>query len=176
MEANVMTLRLEVHLPSEADGSDEAIAERVLQALFSGAPLRRERIRMRIAQGQVTLSGTVGTNDERMAIERLVAGVEGVVGIVNLVAVQRHGRTTEVARSVAEAYGGDAESGDVAGRIEAVFMREAGLGATEVMITAVGGNVVLSGHVHSWRERDLAERIAWATPGVTEVMDRITVQ
>jgi len=176
MEANVMTPRLAVHLPSEADGSDEAIAERALQALFSGAPLRRERIRLRIAQGRVTLSGTVGTNEERVAIERLVAGVEGVADIVNLVAVERHGRTAEVARGVAEAYGGDAESGDVAGRIEAVFVREAGLGATEVMITAVGGKVVLSGHVHSWRERDLAERIAWATPGVTEVMDRITVQ
>jgi osmotically-inducible protein OsmY len=176
MEDGIMTPRLEVHLPSEAGGSDEAIAERVLQALFSGAPLRRERIRMRIAQGRVTLSGTVGTNDERMAIERLVAGVEGVNGIVNQVAVERHGHTTEVARGVAEAYGGDVESGDVAGRIEAVFVREAGLGATEVTITAVGGKVVLSGQVHSWRERDLAERIAWATPGVSEVMDRITVR
>jgi osmotically-inducible protein OsmY len=71
---------------------------------------------------------------------------------------------------------GDGESGNVAGRIEAVFVREAELGATEVMIAAVGGKVTLSGNVHSWRERDLAERLAWATPGVTEVMDRITVQ
>jgi hypothetical protein len=79
------------------------------------------------------------------------------------------------------------------------------------MIAASGGNVVLSGQVRSWRERDLdplhrgfdrlrwaapilyrplqtylptgqnlcaedlAERIAWATPGVIEVTDRITV-
>jgi len=65
---------------------------------------------------------------------------------------------------VTDAYGGDAESSNVAGRIEAVFVREAGLDATEVMTTAVSGKVVLSGHVHSWRERDLAERIAWAPP------------
>jgi osmotically-inducible protein OsmY len=44
-----------------------------------------------------------------------------------------------------------------------------------MMITAIGSKVVLRGQVHSWRERDLAERIAWATPGVTEVLDRITV-
>src|SRR4051794_24925307 len=61
MEANVMTPRPEVDLPSEADVSDEAIAERALQALFSAAPLQRERIAVRIAQGRVTLSGTVGT-------------------------------------------------------------------------------------------------------------------
>lgn len=168
-----MTPLLEVYLPSEADGSDEALVERVLQALFSGAPLRRERVR--IAQGRVTLSGTGGTSSERMAMERLVAGVEGVDGIVNQVAVERHGRTTEIVRGVTDAYDGDAEGGDGAGRIEAVFVRAAGLGATEVMMTAVGGKVTLSDHVHSWRERDRAERIAWAARGLTEVTDRITV-
>lgn len=175
MQGNAAAPRLEVHLPAEADGSDEAIAERVLQALFSAAPLRRERIAMRIARGRVTLSGSVGTEAERAAAARLVAGVEGVAEVANLVTVERHGRTTEPARGVAEAYGGDAEGGDVAGRIAALFVREAGLGATEVTIAAVGGKVVLSGRVHSWRERDLAERIAWAAPGVTEVLDRITV-
>jgi osmotically-inducible protein OsmY len=170
-----MTLWLEVHLPSDADGSDEAIVERALRALFSMAPFRREQILLRIARGRVTLTGTVGTDDERAAIGRLVAEVECVVDVDNQIAVERHGRTTGVARGVADAYGGDAESGDVAGRIEALFVREAGLGATKVIITAAGGQVVLSGQVSSWRERDLAERIAWATPGVTEVTDRITV-
>lgn len=167
--------RLEVHLPPEADGSDEAIVERALRALFSAAPFRREQILLRIAQGRVTLSGTVGTGEERATIERLMGQVDGVVSIDSQITVERHGRTTGVSRGVADAYGGDAESGDVVGRIEAVFVRETGLGATEVMITAVGGEVVLSGQVRSWRERDLAERIAWSTPGVTEVTDRITV-
>jgi osmotically-inducible protein OsmY len=175
MRADAIAPRLEVQLPPEADGSDEAIAERALQALFSAAPLRRERIAMRIARGRVTLSGTVATDAERAAAERLVAGLEGVVEVTNLIAVERHGRTTGAVHGVAEAYGGDAESGDVAGRIEALFVRQAGLGASEVMITAVGGKVVLSGCVQSWRERDLAERIAWAAPGVTEVLDRIAV-
>jgi hypothetical protein len=43
MRAGVIALRLEVHLSSEADGSDEAIVERALQALFSEAPLQRQR-------------------------------------------------------------------------------------------------------------------------------------
>ena len=175
MQAGAAVPRLEVRLPPEAEEADEAIAERALQALFSGAPLRRERILMRIARGRVTLSGSVGTEAERAAAERLVGGAEGVVEVANLVVVERHGRTTGAASNVAEAYGGDAESGDLAGRVEAVFVREAGLGATEVTIVASGGEVVLSGRVRSWRERDLAERIAWATPGVTEVTDRITV-
>ncbi len=178
MRAGAAVPRLEVRLPPEADGSDEAIAERALRALFSEAPLRRERVLPRIARGRVAPSGTVGTEEERAGIERLVAGVEGVAGVDSRVAVERHGRTAAAAgaaRGVADAYGGDAESGDVAGRIEAVFAREAGLGAAEVTVTAAGGRVVPSGRVRSWRERDPAERIAWAAPGVTEVLDRVTV-
>ena len=172
-----MTPRLEVHLPPEADGSDEAIAERALRALFSAAPPRRERVLPRIARGRGAPSGTAGTAEERAGIERLVAGVAGAAGVDSRVAVERHGRTAAAgaARGVADAYGGDAESGEVAGRVEAVFAREAGLGAAEVTVTAAGGRVVPSGRVRSWRERDSAERIAWAAPGVTEVPDRVTV-
>ncbi|HYH45146.1 MAG TPA: BON domain-containing protein [Thermoanaerobaculia bacterium] len=54
-------------------------------------------------------------------------------------------------------------------------VREAGLGATKIMMAASRGEVVLSGQVRSWRDGDLAERIARAIPGVTEVKDRITV-
>ncbi len=39
-----------------------------------------------------------------MAVVRLVAGVTGVTDISNLVAVERHGRTTEVSRGVTDAY------------------------------------------------------------------------
>jgi osmotically-inducible protein OsmY len=59
---------------------------------------------------------------------------------------------------------------------EAVLVRQAGLGATEVMVAAAGGQIVLSRHVHSWRERDFAERIAWEPSGITKVLDRITVR
>lgn len=58
---------------------------------------------------------------------------------------------------------------------KAVFEREVGLGASAITIVAIGGKVVLSGHIGSWRERDMAQRIAWSTPGVTEVLDQITV-
>jgi osmotically-inducible protein OsmY len=35
--------------------------------------------------------------------------------------------------------------------------------------------VILSGNVHSWAERQEAERAAWAAPGVTHVDDRLTI-
>ena len=40
---------------------------------------------------------------------------------------------------------------------------------------AHGGEVILKGSVRSWSEREEAERVAWMAPGVTRVLDRITV-
>jgi len=33
----------------------------------------------------------------------------------------------------------------------------------------------LSGKVHTWYERNLAERTAWSAPGVTNVDNRLTI-
>jgi hypothetical protein len=40
---------------------------------------------------------------------------------------------------------------------------------------ALDGKVILSGNVHSWAERQEAERAAWAAPGVTKVEDRLMI-
>ena len=76
---------------TEDNASDLAIAERVLQALFQGTLLLRERIRMSVAEGHVTLTGTVASDSERTDAERIVSKLDGVVGVTNLVAVQPGG-------------------------------------------------------------------------------------
>ncbi len=155
--------------------SDWALAESVLQALFPGPLLRRERIGVAVAAGQVTLSGTVATAGERSAAERAARGVDGVDDVLSLVAVQAQEWTAPTFLGPAAAYGRDGESGSVAGRIEALFERDAEIDGTRIGIAAQGGRVVLAGTVRSWRERDLAERVAWSAPGVTEVEDRMIV-
>lgn len=39
----------------------------------------------------------------------------------------------------------------------------------------LGGRVILSGHVHSWFEREEAGRVASTAPGVTAVVDQLEV-
>ena len=129
-----------------------------------------------VENNMVTLSGTVATECERADAERTVSELDGVAGVTNLVAVQPEGWTARVVQGPAAAYGRDAESGDIPGRIEALFERDDEIGGTEIRIAAQGGKVVLTGYVQSWRERDLAARVAWSAPGVTQVEDHLIVR
>ncbi|MEP6876369.1 MAG: BON domain-containing protein [Burkholderiales bacterium] len=38
-----------------------------------------------------------------------------------------------------------------------------------------GGDVTLTGSVHSWSERDLATHSAWGAPGVRRVVDKMNL-
>jgi len=64
---------------------------------------------------------------------------------------------------------------DVQTKIEAAFRRSADIDARRVSVVARDGQIVLTGNVRSWAERQEAERAAWAAPGVSRVDDRITV-
>lgn len=56
----------------------------------------------------------------------------------------------------------------------ALLARE-GACATGIDVRAVGGVMTLSGKAESWFDRDTAERLAWALPGVHAVVNRLTL-
>jgi osmotically-inducible protein OsmY len=59
--------------------------------------------------------------------------------------------------------------------IIAALKRRAITDAEEIMITVDGGQVTLTGVVHSWSERDMVTDSVWNTIGVTDVNDNISV-
>jgi osmotically-inducible protein OsmY len=84
--------------------------------------------------------------------------VKGVKGVSNLIRLKPRVQPSEVKKKIQDA-----------------FRRSAEVDANRITVEADGGEVILKGTVRSWAERQEAERIAWAAPGVTKVEDRIIV-
>lgn len=129
------------------------IAETMLEWAV-GIPSRR--INVTVNDGWLTLSGTVEQQYQRESAEEAVRGLLGLRGISNAIAVKPVVPSSEIRED-----------------IEAALKRSALLDASLIRVDVKHGIVTLSGNVHSWAERDEAERIAWAAPGVSEVNDLI---
>ena len=87
-----------------------------------------------------------------------VRKLSGVVGITNAIMIQ-----PKVAAI------------DVRDRIEQALSRNAVLEVNNIRVEVAGGHVKLWGKVNAWHDRTLAERAAWAVPGVNEVDDHLTI-
>ena len=60
-------------------------------------------------------------------------------------------------------------------RKRGALVRSAETDAERMTVEVDGNAVILRGTVRSWAEREAAERVAWAAPGVAAVHNRITV-
>jgi osmotically-inducible protein OsmY len=149
---------LTVRLPTAFERNDTDIAQAALTALTWNAAVPGNRVTLTVSNGWLTLNGTLDWQFQKEAAARAVRDLTGVRGVTNNIIVTPH-----------------VQAGDVQAKIEAAFKRSAEIDARRVSVTATGGTVVLNGHVHSWAERQEAERAAWAAPGVSQVDDRITV-
>ena len=149
---------LAVHLSSAFARTDTEIAQAAVAALKWNIVVPNDRVTVTVASGWLTLKGALDWQYQRNAAVRTVRDLTGVKGVTNSITVESHVKTT-----------------DVRDQIEAAFKRSAEIDARRVNVTATDGKVILSGNVHSWAEREEAERAAWAAPGVTHVEDRLAV-
>jgi osmotically-inducible protein OsmY len=149
---------LSVRLVSSFERTDTEIAQAAVGALKWNTVVPNDRVTVTVANGWLTLSGTLDWQYQKDAAARAVRDLIGVKGVVNSIAVQPRVKTM-----------------DVRDKIEAAFKRSAEIDARRINVNATDGKVILSGNVHSWAERQEAERAAWAAPGVTHVEDRLTI-
>ena len=149
---------LVIHLPNLFQRTDTEIAQAAAQALGWNVVVPKERVTVTVTGGWLHLHGTVDWQYQKDAAARAVRNLTGVKGVTNGIVLKSRANPT-----------------DVRAQIEAAFKRSAQIDARRISIAATNGTVVLSGNVHSWAEREQAERAAWAAPGVVQVDDRLTI-
>ena len=138
--------------------TDEQIAADVRSMLTLDLEVPDTRITVSVLVGVVTLSGDVDYFYQRDAAEDDAASILGVRDVINIIAVLEQ-----------------ASSLDIANQIAAAFARNGELFDDNVIVSANGHSVTLSGTVRYWSEYDEAEDVAWRAPGVTDVTNNVVV-
>jgi osmotically-inducible protein OsmY len=148
----------DLEVKSAVERSDIDIAKDAVEAVTANVMVPHERIRVRVANGWVTLEGEVDWDYQRRAAERSVRNLPGVRGVSDLIEIRPRVEPRAVKQRIVE-----------------TFERDALIDANNVTVEVAGGEVTLRGRVRSWLERYEAEKAAWAAPGVTAVRNEIKV-
>ncbi|MDB5962794.1 MAG: Ornithine aminotransferase [Massilia sp.] len=150
---------LEVRLPGIDQRPDPDIARDAVEAMKMQMPYSHQNFKVIVRDGWITLEGETEWNYQKEKAEMSVRGVKGAKGVINSITVKPKVAAQEIKR-----------------QIEAAFLRSAEVDAKKIQVDATDGEVVLKGTVHSWFEREQAERAAWQAPGVKRVEDRLVIQ
>jgi osmotically-inducible protein OsmY len=147
-----------VEVPSSSRRTDADIAAAALSALEWNNEVPKDKVKVLVTDGWVTLEGTVKWQYQKEAAELCVRYHMGVCGVSNLIDIKSRATVT-----------------GVKGKIEDAFRRHADLDSQKISVETSDGTVTLSGSVSSWSEREQADSAAWAAPGVTCVNDELVV-
>ncbi|WP_439585620.1 BON domain-containing protein [Dyadobacter bucti] len=148
-----------VHVYPEKQKTDTELAEAVANALEWHSAVATEKIKIKVEDGFVTLSGEVDWSYERTMAVHAIENLAGVRMVVNTITIK--------ARPITE---------DIIKKIGSAFQRHASIDSEKVKVSVSGNKVTLSGTVRSWSEREDAEDAAWAASGVSQVINNLVVE
>lgn len=139
--------------------SDPAIAADIRTAFALDYQVPDDQISVSVVNGYVILTGNVNWYYQRDAAEEDAAMIQGVQDLDDEITVnQPPASATAIAAGIAQAFARNAELYD-----------------DDIDVKTDGGDVTLSGTVATWSEYDMAEDIAWMSPGVSSVTNNIVI-
>ncbi len=150
--------KIEVKLSAVGKRTDTDIAQAIQNAFRWSVLVPKDKIKVKVEDGWVSLEGDVEWEYQKNAARKSVEKLEGVIGVTNNIRV-----VSKVT------------PGEIKKKIKSAFVRSASVDSDRIDVEVDGGTVTLSGKVRSWAERDEAEREAWLAPGVTKVKNEIEI-
>lgn len=147
-----------VDVPNAFRKTDADIAEAALTALQWDTIVPDDRVKVKVENGWITLSGNLDWGFQKAAAEKAVHNLQGVHGVANLIATKPHASSSEVKKEISR-----------------LFHQKIERDLSRIEIETQDGSVRLRGSVSSWTEKHDATRAAWNIPGVSKVENYIAV-
>lgn len=140
--------------------NDTDIAREAGEALERAVDVPADSIKVVVHDHVVHLTGDVRWEFEREAAGRAVRYLKGVTGVYSTITLIPTVSTAGIKNAIG-----------------AALARTAVNEGKHITVTNDhSGAVTLEGTVHSWSERQQAQRVAWSAPGVTDVHNRLLIQ
>jgi osmotically-inducible protein OsmY len=147
---------IELKLPGSGYRTDLEITETALSMLRYNALIPKDKIKLVVDNGWITLDGEVDWQSQKIAAENALKYMVGIKGITNNVIVKPAIRVSEIKS-----------------RIQSALTRNAQLDANQITVSTVDSTIILGGYVRSLAEKDQAEKAAWSAPGVSKIENNI---
>ncbi len=154
-----LAIELDVKLSISSQRTDAEIARAARNALdWMTTPLS-DKVQIKVEGGCITLSGDVDWQYQKVQAEIAVRFLMGVTGVANMISIKPAVKLSALHSD-----------------IETAMVRRAKADAKKIQVSVHGSKITLSGTVDNWAERDTARDAAWSTPGVTHVIDELTME
>jgi osmotically-inducible protein OsmY len=152
-----LAVEIDVKLAGISERSDADIAQSVTNVLLWSSFVPRDAVKVMVEKGWVTLTGEVQWNYQRIQAARAVRYLMGVRGVSDQITIKSAVTLNTIKND-----------------IQAAFTRRFSNDTNQINIAVDGGNVTLSGTVHSWADKNMVTHAAWGTKGVHKVTDNLT--
>jgi osmotically-inducible protein OsmY len=149
---------IEVRLAFDKRRDDEEIAAAAMDRLAWDVSIPKDAVEVEVENGWVTLTGQVDWNYQKEAAEQDIRPLFGVTGLSNQIRMKPRVNASNVSDDITHA-----------------LHRSWFFDPKTITVTAIGGKVRLTGTVHTWHDREVAESTAWAAPGAMAVENNIAV-
>ncbi len=149
---------IEVRFPSSWIKSNSEVAHEVLIALKNNWSLLKDKVTVEVEDGWVTLNGELPWNYQKEAAKNAVKHITGVKGVTNTITIKS-----------------DIQDAIEQQEVEHAIARSWPIDSGSIQVKVSGTTVTLTGAVDSWYQKEEAERIAWKTPGIRDVVNELAV-
>ncbi|WP_313002922.1 BON domain-containing protein [Chryseobacterium gleum] len=153
----VLVENIQVKLPDSKAKTDIEIGAEIINAFTSNIIIPQDKIKVKVENGWVDLDGELPWDYQREITENAIQFLPGIKGIFNNITINPDTNDTVSKKKVEEA------------------LKRSAVDEREITVSVNDTTVTLTGTVHSWQQKEEAGRIAWKTPGIKHLKNKLEV-